>query len=73
MAGGVASLAAPTVLAQTGDGLGAPGAPVMVGMISNEAFARQWQSSMVPEINKVVPLTVSPLCRRASESPAKRR
>lgn len=40
--------------AQTGDGGGlrTAAAPVKVRMIANEAFAKQWQSAMVPEFNK---------------------
>ena len=43
--------------AQIGDGggLGVAGAPVTIRMIANEAFAKQWQSSMVPEFNKAFP------------------
>lgn len=45
-------------LAQTrneGGGLGTAAAPVSVRMIANEAFAKQWQSTMVPEFNKSFP------------------
>lgn len=52
---GAATLAlAGAAQAQTGDGggLGTAAAPVKVRMIANEAFAKQWQSSMVPEFNK---------------------
>ncbi len=38
-----------------GGGLGTAQAPVNVRMIANEAFAKQWQSNMVPEFNKVFP------------------
>ena len=40
---------------QAGDGLGTPDKPVEVRMIANEAFAKQWQTSMVPEFNKKFP------------------
>lgn len=44
------------VRAAPGDGgLGTADAPVEVRMIANEAFARQWQGSMVPEFNKAHP------------------
>ena len=36
-------------------GLGTAAAPVEVRMIANEAFARQWQTNMVPEFNKKFP------------------
>lgn len=61
IAAGASALAAPALssgaLAQAGDGggLGTPAAKVKVRMIANEAFAKQWQSSMVPEFNKVHP------------------
>jgi multiple sugar transport system substrate-binding protein len=46
-------------MAQTGNsdggGLGTAAAPVSVRMIANEAFAKQWQTNMVPEFNKVFP------------------
>ena len=38
-----------------GGGLGTAAAPVAVRMIANEAFAKQWQSNMVPEFNKRFP------------------
>ena len=38
-----------------GGGLGTAEAPVTVRMIANEAFAKQWQSLMVPEFNKRFP------------------
>lgn len=41
--------------AQDGGGLGTAAAPVSVRMIANEAFAKQWQTNMVPEFNKVHP------------------
>ncbi|WP_210484834.1 ABC transporter substrate-binding protein [Microvirga antarctica] len=41
--------------AKDGGGLGTPEAPVEIRMIANEAFAKQWQTSMVPEFNKVYP------------------
>ena len=43
------------VQAQDGGGLGSAAAPVTVRMIANEAFAKQWQSNMVPEFNKKYP------------------
>lgn len=42
-------------IAHAQDGLGAPGKPVEVRMIANEAFANQWQTLMVPEFNKKFP------------------
>ncbi len=36
-------------------GLGTAAAPVTIRMIANEAFARQWQTAMVPEFNKSFP------------------
>lgn len=53
----VAGLAASTMLSTraAAQGLGAPGAPVKIRMIANEAFAKQWQTAMVPEFNKKFP------------------
>ncbi|MBL8590092.1 MAG: sugar ABC transporter substrate-binding protein [Methylobacteriaceae bacterium] len=49
----LALIAAAPALAQ--EGLGTAAAPVEVRMIANEAFARQWQTAMVPEFNKKFP------------------
>lgn len=38
-----------------GGGLGTAAVPVSIRMIANEAFAKQWQTLMVPEFNKVYP------------------
>lgn len=38
-----------------GGGLGTAAAPVSIRMIANEAFAKQWQTAMVPEFNKLYP------------------
>ena len=44
-----------TSWAQDQGGLGTASAPVSVRMIANEAFAKQWQTNMVPEFNKAFP------------------
>lgn len=45
-----------SVFAQApGGGLGTAEAPANVRMIANEAFAKQWQTGMVPEFNKKFP------------------
>lgn len=41
--------------AAEGGGLGTADAPVQIRMIANEAFAKQWQTNMVPEFNKTYP------------------
>ncbi|CAH1690877.1 Sugar ABC transporter substrate-binding protein [Hyphomicrobiales bacterium] len=50
----VVAVAGSTAFAQ-GSGPAAPGQPVEVRMIANEAFANQWQTLMVPEFNKAYP------------------
>ena len=52
-AAGLAGAAA----AATGDGggLGTPDAPVSIRMIANDAFAKLWQTVLVPEFNKRYP------------------
>lgn len=45
---------AQTKASDTG-GLGTAAAPVSIRMIANEAFAKQWQTLMVPEFNKSFP------------------
>ena len=41
--------------ATSGGGTGTASAPVKLRMLANEAFARSWQTSMVPEFNKAFP------------------
>jgi multiple sugar transport system substrate-binding protein len=39
----------------SGGGLGTASSPVKLRMLANESYARQWQTSMVPEFNKAFP------------------
>lgn len=41
--------------ASSGAGLGTASAPVKLRMMANEAYARSWQTSMVPAFNKAYP------------------
>ncbi len=41
--------------ASPGGGTGTASAPVKLRMLANESYARQWQTSMVPEFNKAFP------------------
>jgi ABC-type glycerol-3-phosphate transport system substrate-binding protein len=51
LAAGASTLALPAGAA----GTGTEAAPVAIRMIANEAFAKQWQTLMVPEFNKKFP------------------
>ena len=59
--GGVSAVAASALSSQghvtTGDGggLGTAEKPVSIRMIANDAFAKQWQTVLVPEFNKHYP------------------
>ena len=57
LAAGASTLAVRAYAAapEDGGGLGTEAAPVTVRMIANEAFAKQWQTGMVPEFNKKFP------------------
>lgn len=53
--GALLSVGQNEVRAQAGAALGTPDKPIEIRMIANEAFAKQWQSAMVPEFNKLYP------------------
>lgn len=59
--GGTAALAASAITHRAsaapsdGGGLGTPEAPVSIRMIANDAFAKMWQTVLIPEFNKLYP------------------